>query len=160
MITSKQWTTAFMTRYRTADLKFINFYWSNNEDMTLTILYGLDPDFNIFQKVSPNYTWDFMGTLKSTLADKSRWPFVFAQILAPSPAPGKEDIQKLRETPEFIVWKTSLYDKFQLDPKHRFFTLITTLKQDWSDTTVMGHEIHEKLEDGFEGKWLKFVERF
>jgi hypothetical protein len=47
MISSKQWTTAFLTRYRTADLEFIDAFLSNNEEMSLTILYGMDPDFTV-----------------------------------------------------------------------------------------------------------------
>ena len=47
-----------------------------------------------------------------------------------------------------------------MNPKHRFFTLLKALQEDLSDSTIIGHEIHEKHENGFEGKWLGFVENF
>jgi hypothetical protein len=41
-----------------------------------------------------------------------------------------------------------------------FFTLMLVLQENWADNMIMGHEIHEKLEDRVEGKWLKFVRTF
>ena len=124
--------------------------------MHFVVLSTIDPDFSVFSRLSSD-DLRYVTPLRESLADKSRWPFAFAQILAPEVKP---DLEKLRETPEFIVWKSSLYSKYQMGAKQRFFTLIKVLQEGWADSNILGHEIHEKLEDGFEGKWLTFAERF